>query len=426
MFTAVIEFIFMATLVLRSSMDYFKRVTFGPLDFNAASLAGTIVIACTLLYWYFRRKIEVPILARIFAGWLIINAVFVGVALLHFGSAGFIAVKEWIRLVSIFAVFLFSYNCIRTAKDNFLNVLFLALPIPLIVTIHQIFTGGGRVIQTIPRVFGTFVHPNHLAAFLVLFFALTWYMLIVSKRKVLLAILLFTEAFALVFTVTFGGYIVFLIIASLLFASRLAPRRLKILLCCAVAVFIITFLWTPQCRRKASLFKPGVAAATLQKATPVVIIETFGVPVPSDAPKDSFSWRLENWGRLYKVWEKRPFIGWGLQMSAAVNPYISSKTQKGYAPHNDYLKFLVETGLVGLLGYLLFALSCALIFWSEFRRSKDRQIKILLYVIVSVFIAFQIGALADNYSNFTAVQWYFWAAAAAALRWNALSMKDKR
>ena len=61
----------------------------------------------------------------------------------------------------------------------------------------------------------------------------------------------------------------------------------------------------------------------------------------------SLGWRLAKWGTLIPQWERAPYFGTGLgtTVTAEGSAYL---LLSGKAPHNEYLRYLVETGAAGL------------------------------------------------------------------------------
>jgi len=72
------------------------------------------------------------------------------------------------------------------------------------------------------------------------------------------------------------------------------------------------------------------------------------VIVNDEIVTNSFTWRIVNWKLLYEKWTDKPFLGYGLTTSSIINPWHMCEA------HNDYLRFLVEFGLVGFSIYLWF------------------------------------------------------------------------
>ena len=130
---------------------------------------------------------------------------------------------------------------------------------------------------------------------------------------------------------------------------------------------------------------------------------------------ESFTWRILNWYYLMSVWEKRPYCGYGLQTTVLVNP-MKTGTGSGYIAHGDIIAYLVETGVVGLFLYGLFVLLVGILILREYLLSHDPRRKSFLWMIFSIYVAWQVGSLAGNIITATAFHFYFWALLALALK----------
>ena len=71
--------------------------------------------------------------------------------------------------------------------------------------------------------------------------------------------------------------------------------------------------------------------------------------------------------------------------------------------HNDYLRFALELGVLGLGVYGLFLLSLLLRAAEEYRRSEERAL--LSLHLVAWILAFAAMSLADNMLHHTPVMW---------------------
>ena len=69
----------------------------------------------------------------------------------------------------------------------------------------------------------------------------------------------------------------------------------------------------------------------------------------------SLAWRLHKWKTLIPEWEKSPLVGRGLGTTITVEP-TTSNNYTGVPPLNEYVRNLVETGIIGLT-ILLWALT---------------------------------------------------------------------
>ena len=136
---------------------------------------------------------------------------------------------------------------------------------------------------------------------------------------------------------------------------------------------------------------------------------------------ESFTWRVLNWYYLVSVWEERPYCGYGLQTTVLVNP-MKTGTGSGYVAHGDIIAYLVETGVVGLFFYVVFVLSVGVLILREYLLSQDPRRKSFLWMIFSIYVAWQVGSLAGNIITATAFHFYFWALLALALKSRRIGM----
>jgi putative inorganic carbon (HCO3(-)) transporter len=85
--------------------------------------------------------------------------------------------------------------------------------------------------------------------------------------------------------------------------------------------------------------------------------------------------RLAHWQAAIHMWRDHPWLGVGFGNYAAIYPaYAIGRwlDPLGHA-HNLYLNVAAETGLVGLLAYILFWLSAFILGWRAVRRSSGFQ-----------------------------------------------------
>jgi len=407
--TVQIRHIFILLLISRSALDVFTDVSFGPLKFNIPSLIGLSIIAVSMFCFLVSGKIKLPGIAIPFALWLLADLAFAMLSYRNFGSEGLLGFREWIRLSSIFLTFTLAYNVVSDAKDKvFLRILFWALPIPLLAAFYQIITHSGQVNTNleIQRAHGSFVHPNGFSLFIVLFIGLTWFMYNSSKRKRWL-ILLALESVALMFTFSFGGFIMLGIVSFFLF-FKLKPRQ-KIIIFIATVVFFAVLVQTSEFQQR------------WERIALIDLNET----INQEEVVDSFTWRVVHWFNCFELWKERPIWGYGLNSSGIISPW-RTVNDAGYAVHNDHLKFLLETGIIGFLIYITFIFYTGIYLYKEHKRCTNSELKYLLYVILSLFLAWQIGAIAGNHITATTFQFYFWAVMGVSLKLNSAQADKKK
>jgi O-antigen ligase len=386
-------------LIIRSSLDIFTDVGlhFGPILVNVPSIIAILILVGGWLYLISKTKILIPKILMIFGLWLIVLIPFVLLSVVNFGTQGLIALREWIRLSSILAVFFLSFNMVKNVEKS-INLLFISLIVPLTMGFYQLIMHTGIIETGIHRTYGTLAHPNSFALYLVLFIALTYRKLDSTNHKFLIFLLLLAEIGFLISTVSFTGYIMFAVVFIML-ASKAKTKR-KIVLFCLIGIFAL------------SLLNSGMFLKRWERIRSI----NFKQALEEREVVESLTWRIANWYNLVSVWQEKPLLGYGLHTTYLVNPWKVPGTQSGYDPHNDFVRYLVETGLVGLLFYIIFIVYLGINIYKNYKLCKNPQIKSLLYICLIVFIAWQIGSLTGSCIGATAFQFYFWAVCGMALR----------
>ncbi|MBZ0257410.1 O-antigen ligase family protein, partial [bacterium] len=123
----------------------------------------------------------------------------------------------------------------------------------------------------------------------------------------------------------------------------------------------------------------------------------------------SHTWRLLNWRYLYREWKKQPILGYGLASTPKVNPNINVLGGGvGHDPHNDYVRYLVETGAVGLVLWLAFLVWTGRVLWNALRRAHAPPQRRGALIAFALFAAWAVGSLNDNLITATAYQYALW------------------
>lgn len=422
---------FVLLLGVRSSLDPFTTVRFGPVGLNVPALAGLAFLALAGAFFATHRSAVVHGIIRAWAIWLAILLPSVLLALQTFGRAGFGAGREWLRLATIPAVFFLAFNLAeRLGGRRAVRLLFLALPVPLAAAFYQQLFHKEFVWAGEARVFGTMAHPNSLGLFLILFIGLTIWEHRRSGNPLWL-ILLFIEMFYLVATINISGFLMFGFLLAWLAVRE--KGRGKALAGALALIFIVIVSGNKQAPAKLEKAKsaasPAAAAKFFQPAKisqpgrnnqpktgsrpgPVKPPEKVGPPGQVDS---SLTWRYANWRNLVALWAEKPLLGHGLQSTSFINPWVT-QDGIGFAPHNDFLRYLVEAGLLGLLGWLALLAACGWMLARSFLSSGSPQGRDLVWLVAGIFLAWQAGSFGDNMISTTVFQLPFWAAMGIALR----------
>ena len=284
-------------------------------------------------------------------------------------TSGF--VKEWLRLASIAALAVLALAAGQRAGtvDRYLRIAVLAAAIPAVVAIAQ-FAGVGHLAAG-ARAFGTFSHPN--AAGAVFAFALLGSLALAlhSRRRAdWWLVLLFCSA--LFTTRSLGGLVAGVVGVGALTHFRLHGAKRGLLLAAiagAVAIFALTPIGAERLSQLESTTSYSAAA--------------------QGHVTNSLDWRFLNWHLLLGVWGQHRVFGTG---AGSTKQFVQPL---GTLPHNEYVRVLVEGGVVGAL----IVAAGLLGLWRAVRRRASSSLAGSLGR--AVLIAACVDALVDNLFNYT-------------------------
>jgi len=392
--------ILVALIAGRSALELYTDVELGAYRLNVPSLFGLALLG--LAVWLLIQRGRTLSWHPLLSGWVVwlvalVPSVVVGLWL-H-GSQGLFGVREWIRLLSIPGVFLVAYNLLpRQGWRSGTDLLLLVLAVPLAAAIVQMVLQTGTTAFGGHRVMGTLFHPNSLSLFLVFFLGLSyrkaresggwfWLMLIAVQLLVFVA------------TLSLSGLLTLAGLGCWIFLREDARGRVLLL---GLAVLLAVLLGTNEEAR--------TKMQTMQSFAPAKIRDS--IQIQEGEHVDSLGWRYHNWSQLVSVWRLRPLLGWGLNQSQFVNPLKQSGI--GYAPHNDLLRSLVETGVLGLVAYGAFVCFCG---YQMLRTAWPRQAGVsLAWILTGVFLVSQANSLGDNVIASSTFQLCLWSAWGFELR----------
>ena len=133
---------------------------------------------------------------------------------------------------------------------------------------------------------------------------------------------------------------------------------------------------------------------------------------PADS---SIRWRIEQWKDALAAWQLSPVLGYG----AGTEEAIHEQEQGFYAgnpyTHNDLIKALQETGVIGFALFVILILTTLILLIRKYHKLPKSNDRLLVLIILLLFIA-EIGfSMSSNIWRGTAVQWLLWALIACAL-----------
>ncbi|MEZ0074726.1 O-antigen ligase family protein [Planotetraspora sp. GP83] len=393
-------------LVVRASLDATKLASMGdtvdagggqPTSsslFDPSSMLGVLFI-CAGLAWLVVQERRLPE-ARPHPALPVAAAAFFGASLLSLlGSrAPAVSVGEVSR-IGAFLIMIFVVE--RLVADDpsrtvpLLGAALVSGVIPVLVTIYQVVTGNGLVdLDGLMRPVGTFWHPNPLGEFcytlLVMGVALLWH--VRGRTRIALLLLLAGLGAALLATAARGAWIAAL--AGVVVVGLLQDRRV--------------------------IYALGLIVAGVLVAVPSVLQRFSDLSqayTPGGREANSLVWRLDHWFEAVDLLPDNPVTGIGLGTTRLV---LYKEV------HNDYVRALVESGVVGLLAYLgllaaLFVTARRALRVTSPRAgapavSLERGIAV---GFTGCVVALSVSALSDNIMTAVAVMWYQAAFAGLAL-----------
>jgi O-antigen ligase len=347
----------------------------GAVNLSAAIALFFLLVATGLLVRR-RRGVGAAVLAALWLGaWTMVA--------IKAQGASTETVREGIREASVLALGVIVYNSRgRISVGVAVRLLQIAAAGAAAVAIHQLATHTGVMIDGQLRSNGTFIHPDGAAMFFAIAaVASLWRYLDLGRARLdLLLALLFGAATIATFSLAGLASLLAMLIAY--GALRPGALRLKLRAFGLAALLVVAFLATP------------LGAERISNESSVELNGS-----RRSAEQSSFAWRLYKWGMLVDEWEEAPLLGQGLGSTVTREEALGSVSAEK-VPHNEYLRYLVETGVIGLAALLL---TLALLIrqlalrraaaWEGRQESRRRTAAALG---IAVVVGGMVNCLADN------------------------------
>jgi len=299
----------------------------------------------------------------------------------------FISIRKYLNFI---IPLLFSILMTAVLKDyitvkRYLKTLLISVALLGLLGIVMFVLGKwvlyGADISRAPGVFG---HPNDYAIFLNINLSIALALSIIlnnKKDKILYFIIFLILAISLVPTFTKGAYISFFIIVIL--TGILSIRVTKSFLPLIGMLLIIAFI---------SAFAFGAYSDTL----------LFRI-----THHDSFIWRINLWKGLINKIIEHPIKGYGFMSSFKIAQSLLP-VNIPLSTHNLYLRILIETGIIGLVAFLLGYFAIARYMLSVLVKSKNEFTKALAMGGIVAFISLFFNSFTENCFFTPMINFYFW------------------
>lgn len=383
--------VFLALLIVaRMSLDYSSQfVTVSVRDYTL-SLSQILGLAIALLggyliYLYRDRQTSFP-LNRSF---LII--ILWGLGTLIYSMAPGVSLTEVIRIFDLYVIALLGYLFVRNREDlrTLLVALLASSILPGLVAIYQYVNHIGFIDAdvSIPRIYGTFAHPNTLSLYLfsLLVVCLLYQRLTLNTKQTntslhpVFSVLLFCLLGLLFLTFARVAWVVtFLFILSLTFFRN--PRLLIPLI---LVPLVLVLLSTPFQERIAESFSPS--------------------------PDSSIVWRQTLWTDVItkNIQDDRILLGSGINTFPLFTDTLRESVPGSNDAHNDWVKFYIEGGILGLVVLAVFYLHILREIYRLKKTHPDTFIQdatLILFIFTGCLL---LASLSDNVFKNTPVQWIY-------------------
>jgi O-antigen ligase len=137
---------------------------------------------------------------------------------------------------------------------------------------------------------------------------------------------------ATISTFSIGGVATLLVMLMAFGSLRPGAFRLKLASYAVALLIIVGFIATPLGSERLANESSTSLNSTVTKRT----------------ADTSLGWRFYKWQTLVPEWERGPFFGQGLGVTITVEGTAAENGTTAKVPHSEYVRYLVETGAVGL------------------------------------------------------------------------------
>jgi len=378
----------LALLLVRATVDVFATVPVlsagGGINPNA--LMSLLVIALGIAHIAINR-IDVRRIPLVTPFTIFVGMTFLTLAIAPDFLQG---LEDWLRILSALLIYVMVVDLMRQERERrwLLRIIVLSAIVPLCFGLYQFATNtGDHATPGFNRVLATFVHPSPYAFFLVQILPLALLLFTHARSRVArlaLGVMVPVMLFSIYATQTRGAWIGVLVMVAVLMWYRMRWALLLIPLFLAAA-----YVGVPSVRARVSEATSGTCQSTTYCESSVL-------------------WRTKQWERAVRIPSPPELVTVGAGLRAVV------VTVDEYS-HNEYLRLLAETGLIGLTLTLVLYRDLFLITSRGYRDAHTPFKRDLMLAFMMVFLSRVVMSGADNLLVITVLEWYFWAFAAVVV-----------
>ena len=319
-----------------------------------------------------------------------------------------INVKKWANPIILFFVL-----CNIVDKEKTCRTVLFGLTVLMVVTVSTMLFNamglihGGAVSLGREGRYAGFSEVNQYASYLVLFIPLLLSPFLFRKGfliKITITIMLIIAFAGLIATGSRGGLLSFcfcmLVYLALLYYQKIFSLRLVILLTCTVLLL-------------------GVVSYVIAPSEVKQTLRTKLDPANLEDLDQYSSGRTLIWRAGLLLFLDSPIYGHGKNTFI---PLVSKRYRISGNSHNDYLLYMVEYGIIGLVIYLMIYLKVFQHVWHQFKTTRDSWRKRLYMAYIAGFGGY---ALSMFFVNLFAPRYMFWIYTAIIYRYSQLE-KNKQ
>ncbi len=371
-------------VVVRMSLDYssqFVTLNLFERTFSLSQLLGLGIAALGILFILFHGRAlgRFPLLLPY--GLMILW----GLGTLAYSIAPASSLQETLRVFDLFVVGFMAYAVTERYRDYrfLLMAIFASSLLPILFGIYQFVFGIGLTDENVSaiRIFGTFSHPNVFSLYLFVVAAVASIYFLVYARQDRARLL--------------SGLYLGLVIATLLLTyARIAW----------IALFVFTLLialW----RYRFLLFPIILLPLVLTAFVPAVNERVMEALHPT--PDSSIVWRKNLWHDmiLKTNLDDRNWFGSGMDTFRVSAEMLRGERFGSNESHNDFVKFYVDGGIVGLVVLVLYLIAFAFPAAKVRRLTPSHSLKNMATLLLLLVLTLVISSLSDNVFKNTPVQW---------------------
>lgn len=288
---------------------------------------------------------------------------------------------------------------------QFRRAALIALMVPMTVGIVQISFGLAPFINGASRVSSTLAH-SHLAF---AFFLMTMGLLLLSFRSLNITVKLFIlSAFALMLA-THSRLTLVALVFSLGWLVWM-QRRIRIII--GFIILLIPLLFAASTLRSQLVGRYTYVLTINQSVLQRIPENAYQYSWSERGVDTSVLLRLQTHYIGWEAFKESPWTGYGF--GSFVPMYEAATSRPDVAAHNDYLLYLVETGIFGVGFYLALQI---LLVWMLIRHSKKRsqETRYLTTAVAATYVAVNIFTFLSNAYYFFEIQLWIWMAIGMAI-----------